>query len=432
MTSLPRQTFELPESRTEAYATTLVFAFLLLLSIGTNPFMEGSSVAIDKSGAGDSTRQIIILVLIAAASPLFVTRRRQLLRILSTNRSFLLVVGWSLLSIFWSDVMEIAARRMLGTLLLAALTLITASLSPRRLVDVLLTFTGTIMTIDYLGIIFVPALAIDHEGMWEGLHSQKNVAGEFSAVSVLLWLSMGLARKDTWLLVGGIAWGVFLWFTHSSASLGMLLAMLPFGMLFSAGLMRGFDRKILLLLLLFGGLVIPLFIYVALTLLADIYGDIDFAIIDLTFTGRTEIWQFVWKSILQSPLLGAGYGSFWAIGDRSPALLHASEFVAQYTEAHNGYLDVLVSIGAIGLMLTVSALAQTYHALWFYRSSQTDTATREALLCALLLLTFGIFHNVLESSLLMGLSTLWTLMLLSLWVITSRIFSNVHVYDSTV
>ncbi len=420
---LPSKTVELPESRTDAYATTVVFAFLLFLSIGTNPFMHGSGIAIDMSGAGDRPRQIIMLALFAAAIPLFVIRRQCLLRIISSNRSILLVFAWALLSILWSDVKDIAVHRIFGTLLVAVLTLLAASLPPRRIVGILLMLTGTIMTINYLGVIFAPGRALDHEGMWKGMHMHKNIAGYFGAISALLWLFMGHVRKNRWLLIGGVAWGLFLWFTHSRTSLMIFLAMLPLGMLFSRGLKSGFDRRIFLLLLWFGGLVIPLFICVAFTLGTDYFGDKIFSFIDLTLTGRTEIWQFVWKSIVQSPFLGTGYGSFWAIGDRSPALLHASEFVAQYTEAHNGYLDILVSLGAIGLILTVSALVQPYHALFTYRISQTDTATREVMLCALLLLTFGIFHNMFESTLLQGLSIPWSLMLLSIWEI-SRIISN--------
>lgn len=386
--------------------------------------MHGSGIAIDMSGAGDKLRQIIILLLLAAALPLFMRRVQYLIRILSTNRSILLVFAWALISVLWSNVTGIAAHRILGTLLVAALTLLAASLPPRQIVRVLLFFTGIIMTINFLGIIFLPSRALDHEGMWKGLHMHKNIAGYFSAISALLWLFMGLVRKNRWLLAGGAAWGMFLWFSHSRTSVATFLIVLPLGTLFWSSLRHGFNRRLFALLLWFGGLVIPLFIYLSLTLWADFFGGNAFAFIYRTLTGRTEIWQFVWKSILQAPLLGAGYGSFWAIGDHSPAILKASESVARYTEAHNGYLDILVSLGVIGFVFTVSALAQAFRAFRFYSVSRTDTATREVLLCALLLLTFGIIHNLFESTLLQGLNTLWTLMLLSIWVIISRILVN--------
>jgi exopolysaccharide production protein ExoQ len=240
---------------------------------------------------------------------------------------------------------------------------------------------------------------------------------------------MGYSRKNFWLLIGGVAWGLFLIFTHSRTSIILFLFMLPLGFLFSKGLRLGFDLRISLLLLWFGGLVIPLFFCLAFTLGAGFFGDKIYSFIDWTFTGRTEIWQFVWKSIFQSPFLGTGYGSFWAIGDRSPALLNASAFVAQYTEAHNGYLDVLVSLGAIGLLLIVAALVQPYYALLNYKSSQADTSTHEVLLCALLLLTFGILQSGFESTLLQSGNPLWTLMLLSIWII-SRILSNEGYYHA--
>jgi exopolysaccharide production protein ExoQ len=427
---LPSQALELPESRTDTYTTIIVLAFLLFLSIGTKPFMNSSGVEIDMSGAGERPRQIILLSIFAFATPLLVIRRQRLLQIILANRSVLLLFAWALLSISWSDVKDIAARRILGTLLVATLTILATTLPLRRIVSILLVLTGTIMIINFLGVIFIPELALLPEGMWKGLHMHKNSAGYFSAISALLWLFIGHSRRSRWLLMCGVAWVIFLWFTHSRTCMAIFFIMLPLGIFFGRGIRFGFDRRVILLLLWFGGLVFPLFIYLALNLWVGFFGNKNFSYIDLTFTGRTEIWQFVWKSILQSPFLGTGYGAFWAIGDRSPALMRASEFVAQYTEAHNGYLDILVSLGTIGLLLTVAALVQPYSVLWTYRSSHIDTSTREVLLCALLMLTFGIIQSIFESTLLQGLNILWTLMLLSIWVITSRILSYKGFYHT--
>ena len=339
-------------------------------------------------------------------------------RILLSNPAFLFLMGWSILSVLWSNFPDFAIRRLLGTVVAACLTLVVTSLSPRRLIAVLLIVIGTVMVVDYAGLLFVPERALDHEGLWKGLHSHKNVAGEFSIIAALIWLFVGYARRSVWLITGGIAWAVYSWFTGSKTSFGMFLAVLLIGLMFSWGLNRGFDRRVLILVPLFGVVGI-LLIVIGTIAFEALFGDLD-----LTFTGRTEIWAFVWDSALKAPLIGVGYGSFWAVGDSSAALLLANDNVAQYTEAHNGYLDVLVQLGFVGLLLTLATLAEAYRKLFNYSIATTDAATREAVLCALVLLTFGLLHNSLESTLLQGVSILWTLMLLSIWLITSTISTN--------
>tara|TARA_Y100000815_G_scaffold109092_1_gene97694 strand:+ start:9099 stop:10418 length:1320 start_codon:yes stop_codon:yes gene_type:complete len=416
-------------SWSDAFTAMIFLAFLLLISIGTNPFTGGSGLAVDKSGAGEGMRQILMLLLLAAAAPLLVLRRHQMQGILFANRSILILFGWALLSIMWSDVIGIAAHRLISTLLCASFTLLGVTLAPRSLVNVLLALTGSVMAINYTGILLIPDRSIDHLGFWSGLHAQKNVAGYFSAISALLWLFMGAYRRSIVLLAGALAWFVFLLFTHSGTSIGMFLFVLLLGIAFGVGVKQGIGRHFFLFFLISTGVVLPLYFYFGLTMIADLLGYQPLANLDFTFTGRTDIWAFVLERVTESPLLGTGYGSFWAIGDYSPSLMYATKFVAQYTEAHSGYLDVMVSLGVIGLILMIIALLKPYGRLWGYEAANTDTASAEAILCGLVLLSFGILHNSLESTLLQGMSPMWTLMLMSMWIVSSKLSSDSGAVD---
>ena len=403
----------------ERYPTAITLAFLSLLVVGTNPFPEVEVVAI--SSEGDPVRQTLLVGLFLLSIPVFIARRRQIAQIILSAPSFLLLMAWCIFSVFWSDVADFAIRRLIGTMLAAGLTLVASSLSPSQLIAILLIGTGTVMVVDYLGLYLVSERALDHEGSWKGLHMHKNIAGCFSAVAALLWLFVGYARRTGWLITGGIAWALYSWFTGSKTSFGMLLAVIPIGLMFNWGLKRGFDRRLLIFLLLASVVLLP---PITMVILACV------ELMDLTFTGRTEIWTFVWDSVLQTPLLGVGYGSFWAVGDTSASLVRANEWVAQYSEGHNGYLDVLVTVGFVGLCLTLAAFGETYRKLSHYSAPSTDAATREVLLCAFVSLTFGILHNSLELTLLQGLNPLWTLMLSSIWVINSTISTNRESYHA--
>jgi exopolysaccharide production protein ExoQ len=74
---------------------------------------------------------------------------------------------------------------------------------------------------------------------------------------------------------------------------------------------------------------------------------------DATFTGRTGLWETLLQEPI-NPLIGVGYASFW-LGERQ------ERFWAMYPnsppiEAHNGYLEVYVNLGLIGVCLIAGVL----------------------------------------------------------------------------
>jgi exopolysaccharide production protein ExoQ len=79
---------------------------------------------------------------------------------------------------------------------------------------------------------------------------------------------------------------------------------------------------------------------------------------ETTFTGRTDIWQAV-IPVVPSPVFGAGYESFW-VGPRVEAVWdHLSQYM-HVNEAHNGYLEVYINLGWIGVCLISLVLIAGY------------------------------------------------------------------------
>jgi O-antigen ligase len=67
-----------------------------------------------------------------------------------------------------------------------------------------------------------------------------------------------------------------------------------------------------------------------------------------TLTGRTEIWKVV-LHFAGNPLVGTGYESFW-LGNRLQEIRGAfTDF--NVNESHNGYLEIYLTLGWIGLIL---------------------------------------------------------------------------------
>lgn len=78
---------------------------------------------------------------------------------------------------------------------------------------------------------------------------------------------------------------------------------------------------------------------------------------DATFTGRTQIWAFVWDHIKERPLLGHGYQGFWGIPN-SPKYRAELPFIAKMAHGHNGVLDTILNSGVVGLVLYLILIAK--------------------------------------------------------------------------
>lgn len=76
-----------------------------------------------------------------------------------------------------------------------------------------------------------------------------------------------------------------------------------------------------------------------------------------TLTGRTEIWTAV-LSFHTNPLIGTGFDSFW----QSSRIQEVASRIGYtgITEAHNGFLEVYLNLGLIGVALLVSLLVRGY------------------------------------------------------------------------
>jgi O-antigen ligase len=71
---------------------------------------------------------------------------------------------------------------------------------------------------------------------------------------------------------------------------------------------------------------------------------------DASLTGRGPLWHEVLRVIAKRPLLGHGYAGFWNEDSREVQYLWL-KIGWQAPDAHDGYLDVAVELGLVGLLL---------------------------------------------------------------------------------
>jgi O-antigen ligase len=111
-----------------------------------------------------------------------------------------------------------------------------------------------------------------------------------------------------------------------------------------------------------------------------------------TLTGRLEIWTHVVQAIAAHPLVGYGYDVFWQPGG---SFLQFNPGTAGWRpfHAHDGYLELALDLGLVGLAIMLVVLAQATRAAWRFvvRRYTFDRA------CPLAALAFFVTLNVSEA-----------------------------------
>ena len=182
----------------------------------------------------------------------------------------------------------------------------------------------------------------EHVGQWRGVFEHKNHLGALASISVFMFLFFGRFVSASFgfrvtCIVAAIACLIF---AHSATSWIAICVLCVF--YFTIRTVPVSANT--LLLIIFG--------ISALAFLVFFFFRDDLVVLvgrDATLTGRTEIWPIVLDAIEQSPLIGFGYyaATFDFIG---PILAAATRMHS----AHNGYLDVMLGTGFVGLVLLLT------------------------------------------------------------------------------
>src|SRR5262245_1786846 len=147
------------------------------------------------------------------------------------------------------------------------------------------------------------------------------------------------------------------------------------------------------------GIPIWMCLYLGLDYLFGLQGLITSAVgRDPTLTGRTELWEMI-LPLTPNPVLGAGYEGFW-LGRRLLAMWAALWW--QPIQAHNGYIEVYLNLGFVGLLILGGFLLVSYYRVW-------TTATVDHFSLGLTVWVVTLFYNVTEAAFFKG--PLWLLLL---------------------
>jgi O-antigen ligase len=400
-----------------SFADAAFLCFLLLIFVTLAPFAtrDPASLAVGGialSGAGNVIRQAVFLgafVLIALAA----VRAHGFRALNCLPPLFAALLLWCALSASWASSPDVVFRRaVLETIIAMSAMLGVASVGNPRSLALLRGVLGAVLVINWLSIPFIQnAVHLPGEldprlvGDWRGLYFHKNIAGSVSALTAILFFFQAWKSRPLLNALFSLAAVAFTVMTASKSSLGLLPVALAAGCIYRFAWRRGIDRAILSAALL-------LAVILAGAVLASWSGDLAHALADPTqLTGRTAIWQGEIGFIRDHLLLGSGFGSFSDTGAAS--LLHnyvADAWVLNISQGHNAYLEILVTIGAVGFVLALLVfVAVPARAFWRMGLANLD---ERAVLFAIFV--FMIAHNFLESDFLGGDDPAWIVFLLML------------------
>lgn len=207
-----------------------------------------------------------------------------------------------------------------------------------------------------------------HVGAWRGLYSHKNIFGIVMVLSAMIFYLVDVSHR------GWIAWTGFILsvalilLSTAKTSLILLLTFLALLPLYKA-LRWNYSLAIpfFIAAILLGGSVTAWFLENAAVILGALGRD-------LTFTGRTDIWAAVINKIWERPWIGYGYNVFWlGVADGSIELWGptTSSFLKP-AHAHNGFLDLTLDIGLLGLLFFIfSYIKVCWQAIKYLRFNQS-------------------------------------------------------------
>jgi exopolysaccharide production protein ExoQ len=125
---------------------------------------------------------------------------------------------------------------------------------------------------------------------------------------------------------------------------------------------------------------------------------------DATLSGRTDIWQYVWDQIQLKPWLGYGMTAFWnGLEGPSGYIQYAMRIPVIYS--HNGFLDLWLSIGIVGLgIFLISFVVTIVQSLALLRQTNTPEG-----FWPLLFLSYILLSNLTEGTISNFNSSFWAI-----------------------
>ena len=305
---------------------------------------------------GNPFDRAILALLIALGLVVLFNRQRQVGKILSANMPVVLFFAYCAISSVWSDHPDVALKRWVRGFgdLVMVLVILSDPDWLAALKRVLARVGFLLLPLSVLLIRYYPSLGRGYNmagtgTFWTGVTSDKNGLGMICLIFGLggvwrfseIYNARELPQRKRLLLARGILVVITLWLLWESNSMTSISCfIMACGLMMATGRWRMARKPVATFLLAASAIGVSAFV---------LFGG-GGAVLELlgrnpTLTGRTEVWEVV-LPFAQNPIVGSGYESFW-LGERLQKIGDLTSNGIQ--EAHNGYLEIYLNLGWMGL-----------------------------------------------------------------------------------
>ena len=317
---------------------------------------------------GSPIDRMFYVLLIASGVMVLARRKFKWGKAIGSNRWLFAFFLYGAISIIWSCYPFVSFKRWIKDIgsVVMVFIILTESSPFKAIEAVLARLIYIVIPLSFLYIKYFPELGRTYNfGTWEvaycGIATSKNGLGYLVLISGLffiwdfIYMRSGRAIKtDKIDLLGRVVLGLIalrlLIMIDSSTSLLCLII--------GTGVIISMNFNIVMRQVQFLGIYTLLlaFLFLLLYSMPEFFGMFtDILNRDITLTGRTDIWAELLKVPI-NPILGTGYSSFWlkfgadALWDR---------YIFKPIQAHNGYLEIYLQLGLIGMFLLMGTIIQT-------------------------------------------------------------------------
>ena len=355
--------------------------------------------------AGSPLDRAFLIVLLGLAILILSKRRFDWLGAIRENRWAILLLGFMLISISWSSIPLISFKRWTRDFIVVVMAFMILSESdPRRaLLTILRRITYVLIPYSMLLIKYFPKYGVQYgrwsgARMWVGVGLQKNHLALLCIISAvfLIWTlvrrwsgrDIPATKYQTFIeaflliLIMLLLMGPRVTLTYSATSTVVLgLAVLTLSGLHilrkRSPTLVARPLKIFVIIIIIYGTLTP---FLGKLFVLDVSTALNR---DATLTGRSDIWAALVPFALSRPVLGHGYGGFWTSEMRAIAM----------SNAHNGYLDVILNLGFVGLVFVSIFLVSCCQKA--HRTITEDFDWGVLFVCYLVMI---VVHNIAEST----------------------------------
>ena len=327
-----------------------------------------------EQGAGSPYERYLLIFLLFLGLLILYRRRLNWYKAIKDNAWLMVLLCYMLISIFWSDTPFTSFKRWTREFIAVTMAFVIFSeTNPRKAIQsVLKRSIYVVLPLSLIFVVFFPDIGtIQYSGVtesWKGITGGKNQLGRacLIALSFLIWLLISswqgrnapVSQRYSWVDMVILIIAIFL---MKGPGIGKMLSItsivtlvIGLGTFLGLLLMHRFKRVI-------GVKILKVAIVSCIILgTASVFvgglvvgGSVTEAVgREATLTGRIEIWAKFLTYAMEEPLIGHGVGGFWT--DKRVK-------VERLNQAHNGYLDILLDYGFLGLLLFSLFLLSSCH-----------------------------------------------------------------------